>query len=424
MSFVSIVIPVWNGQDVLGACLDAVYAHSKQVSFEVLCVDNNSIDDSRAFISSHYPLVRLLPQPVNLGFAGAVNVGLREARGEIVVLLNQDCVVQSHWLPPILDALAENPQVGVAGCTILNPDGSVDHAGAYVRFPDGEGMHLTELPSDGALRAVEYVTGAAFALKRSAWERIGDFDEGFYPAYYEEADYCYRGHVLGIATVCVPDSRVVHMHSNQGWKLDPMKHAVNHHRSRYRFVVKHYASSQVQPFLEAERQTIDRETVYPQALARAVAARATLHNLQDILWRRGADRKEVVPPTLRRQFQNAFISIMQTALANRGTLAPATLSSMQQEFALAEDRLLEDARSEEYSLLTRIYFRSPSDQDVESFLHRLWRRMVLRLLSFLIGRDYLLQSQLNALHVKRMDRLERWVNWRLTVLESLVKYED
>ena len=84
----SVIIPVWNGAEVVLDALAAVFANSDEWLLEVICVDNASQDQSAALIETHYPQVKLLKQVVNLGFAGGVNVGLKAAQGDILVLLN------------------------------------------------------------------------------------------------------------------------------------------------------------------------------------------------------------------------------------------------------------------------------------------------------------------------------------------------
>ena len=103
---VAVVIPVWNGASVIEACLTAVFSQTHAHLHEVICVDNGSHDQSKQLIEAHFPQVTLLPQPVNLGFAGGVNVGLRQATADLLVLLNQDCLVQPGWLEALAARIA------------------------------------------------------------------------------------------------------------------------------------------------------------------------------------------------------------------------------------------------------------------------------------------------------------------------------
>nr|MBP7686976.1 glycosyltransferase [Thermoflexales bacterium] len=177
----SLIIPVWKGESVIAACLEAALAHSGDRLLEIICVDNASPDQSAAIITQRFPHVRLISQPINLGFAGGVNAGLRAARGDVGVLLNQDCLVKAGWLDALLDALDAHPEFGIAGCTLFNADGSLNHAGAQLRTPIALGQHLLDRAGDEP-RIVDYVTGAAMAIRRSTWDTIGFLDDGFYPA--------------------------------------------------------------------------------------------------------------------------------------------------------------------------------------------------------------------------------------------------
>ena len=432
----SVVIPVWNGASVISECLAAIYTYSGDALADVICVDNASRDDSAALIVDHYPQVHLIRQPVNLGFAGGVNVGIETARADIFVLLNQDCVVQSGWLAALVRAFNTHPEFGIAGCTILKPDGTLDHTGATIHHPDARGMHLTDI-GDGQPRRVEYVTGAAFALRRQTWDTVGHFDEGYYPAYYEESDYCYRARQKGIETAYVPEARITHLHSSREWQIDPVKSTANQHLARYRFVTKHFNSHEVNEFFAAEHAAVRNERYFAHAVGRVIAARDTLRNLTDILARRKADLGETLSTVHRRQLQVGFTQLLRQSFSIAEKLAPC--QAVEPPYDVAEQRQdntqrLQALRQREHDLLTRIYFKAPSDDRSEPTLRRLFRLLILRPLSFLIGRDYLLLSELNTVHVARLDQIERHmdcqINWqmdqidrRLVLLETLADYD-
>jgi GT2 family glycosyltransferase len=430
----SIVIPVWNGALVICDCLKALYTHSSEERLlEVVCIDNGSPDDSATLIAEHYPQTRLIRQPVNLGFAGGVNAGIDAAQGDCFVLLNQDCLVQPGWLSALLQALEAHPEFGIAGCTILDPDGKVSHTGARIRRPDARSEHLVNTVEGDGPQRVEYVTGAAFAIRRETWQAVGRFDEGYYPAYYEESDYCYRARHQGIETAYVPQARVTHLSSNRQWQLDPIQHAANQHRARYRFVCKHFDSQELESFFAAEKTALTIEDYFEQALAHTKAARDTIRSLPDILERRRFDLDSTVSPAHRRQLQVGFTEIMRMSFSTAERLIPTW--PVDASLRLDEDwraikRRSEELRQQELDLLERIYFRSPTDSRPESALHRLFRLAVLRPLSFLIGRDYLLLSELNTVHAARMskieDHLEAFQNricQRLALLETLIDYD-
>ena len=116
----TVIIPIWRGAPVIAGCLDAVYRHSGPALHEVICVDNASPDGAGDLVAARFPAVRLLRQPVNLGFAGGVNVGIANATGDLLVLVNQDCVPGPGWLDALRAGLAGNPGAGIAGALLYN----------------------------------------------------------------------------------------------------------------------------------------------------------------------------------------------------------------------------------------------------------------------------------------------------------------
>lgn len=344
----SIIIPVWNGAPVVLECLGALYAHGGDQIHEVVCVDNASPDDAGGRIAAAYPQARLLPQPVNRGFAGGVNAGLAAASGDVFILLNQDCLVQAGWLPALLGAIQAFPEFGLFGCTIEDAGGALDHTGAFIRRPDAAGVHRTD-PLPGAAEAppvgVEFVTGAALAMPRTTWERVGPFDEGYYPAYYEDADYCYRARRLGIETAWVPGARLRHLFSSTQWQTDPIGHAANGYRGRYRFVSKHFSSAEAGAFFSAEVQALAKAEYLNHLLGRTLAARHTLRQLPQITALRQAETGEPVEAAFYCQLEAGFGQVASQALQAADDLArryqsaqpPASLTPPLPEINLAAD---------------------------------------------------------------------------------------
>jgi len=419
----SAIIPLWHGESVITRCLHALYAHADAELLEVICVDNASPDDSARLVATQFPQVRLLPQPVNLGFAGGVNVGMQAARGDTFVLLNQDCIVEPGWLAELTGALHAHPEFGIAGCTILNPDGTVNHAGATIRWPDACGVHATDA-GDGPRRA-DYVTGAAFAIRRSTWETVGRFDEGYYPAYFEECDYCYRARRKGIETGYVPGPRVAHLFSSREWQTDPLRHTANQHTSRYRFVCKHGPERDLAAFFAFEQAAVDGERYLDQALARVLAARDTLRRLPDILERRRLDLGTDASPDLRRELQVGFTGVLRRAFAVAETLSQTGLVEPERDeeqrdtqidvFAQAletANQQVETLRQRERELRARIALRPLDAPHSDAPFRRLLRLLILRPASFLMGRHDALMADLERVRTARRDQLRELISVR------------
>ncbi|MBN1454117.1 MAG: glycosyltransferase family 2 protein [Anaerolineales bacterium] len=252
----SIIVLTWNGRSYLESCLKAVLVQDYP-DFEVIVVDNASTDGSADYIAEFFPQVRLLRNEFNLGFAGGCNVGLRSARGDVLVLLNQDTEVRSDWLSNLM-VVFENPQIGIAGCKTFFPDGTIQHAGGHVYGPRAETEHLAygaeDIVTPGSVVDVDFVTGAALAVTRSALERIGLLDEGFYPAYYEDVDWCYTAREAGFRVVYVPEARLVHFESSTADRGSLSKKSL-YHQGRLRFAFKHWMLENLHTiFVPSERE--------------------------------------------------------------------------------------------------------------------------------------------------------------------------
>ena len=419
----SIIIPVWNGADVINDCLEALFKNSSDKLLEVICVDNASEDNSLEIISLAYPQVKLIHQQVNLGFAGGVNAGIENAKGDVFVLLNQDCIVKPGWLTVLAEALDTNPLYGIIGCTILNSDGSINHTGASVRRPDAEGIHLT-IAEEDSLIPVEFVTGAAMAIRRQTWETIGQMDAGFYPAYYEDADYCLRAQRKGIETACATAAQVEHLFSSQAWKSDPIRHTTNAYVSRYRFVCKHFTSREFWDFIKAERESLKDAQYLDHAIGRLIAARHTLHELANILDRRQHDLGDFLSSQEVRQLQVGLDEITHLAFRTAERLilpttmqykeqpdTPTRFDSQQwyQNWQSNADQL-QELNQAEYDLLTRLHFYSPEELKNEKVLHRIYRFLTKRLPSFLSGRNEQLTIELYSIQQQKADNIARKAN--------------
>lgn len=420
---VSVIIPVLNGAAVITQCLDALVAQSCSCELELICVDNASLDDSAALIAERFPQVHLIRLPVNLGFAGGVNAGIEIARGDILVLLNQDCIVNASWLDALSQELWRHPEIGVAGCQILNPDGTLNHLGARIQRSDARGIHCVEMDEHAC--PIEYVTGATFAIRRDVWNVVGCFDEGFYPAYYEDADYCFRARRRGYEILCVPTARVTHLFSNQAWQVDTIKYAANHHRARYRFVCKHFGLEELSIFFEAESAALQSESYFNHTIGRALAARDTLRSMSDILRRRTADLGEELSAKQQRHLQVGFTTILRHAFT------VAIRQSQSQSYSLPAAPALDfpdldvensPLAERERVLLTRLAERFPAQEGARGALESLGC-LLKRVARTLSGEEHRLLSELYAVQIERMaqaDQKDR--RWREQFARTLQQY--
>src|SRR6202167_736594 len=120
----SIVIICWNDWKVIEDCLRSIFETTHGVEYEVIVSDNGSTDGSVEKIRAQFPSVRILENRANLGFAKANNVGIREAGGEYVLILNPDTIIHDGSLDRWIEFADRHPEAGGFGCRVLNPDGS------------------------------------------------------------------------------------------------------------------------------------------------------------------------------------------------------------------------------------------------------------------------------------------------------------
>lgn len=240
---VTAVVVAYHGRDCIDACLRALLA-THYPSLTVLVVDNGG-DLAAAVAGGYGERVAVLGLDRNYGFAGGANRGIAAAAGsaDIVALVNQDCVVDPDWLAPLVTELTRDRSIAVAGARLLDSDGvTLQHAGGVVAA-NGLTAHLgrgERAPGAFAeIRDVDYVCGALIALRVDTWRRLGPFDEGYFPAYFEEVDFCVRARAAAMRVVYVPASRARHAEAGSSAGSASRLYLQRYHRSRLRFVAQH-----------------------------------------------------------------------------------------------------------------------------------------------------------------------------------------
>jgi len=207
----SVIIVNYNGHKHLGRCLAALRAHCPAA--EVILVDNASTDGSVELAEQAFPCVRVVRNGANGGFGHGNNVGARWARGEYLVFLNPDTVIEPGWLEALTATLEANPQGALVTSKILlaaeperiNTCGNEVHcSGLTLCRGAGQASDTFSHPEE-----VSAVSGAAFALPRSVFEHLGGFDEQFF-LYMEDTDLSLRARLAGYRCIYTPHSVVRH----------------------------------------------------------------------------------------------------------------------------------------------------------------------------------------------------------------------
>ena len=212
---VTLFVLTWNGQALLARCLPRL-AKQTYPNCRVVIIDNASTDDSGDYVTEQFPQFELIANEKNLGFSQGINIGLRTitdfSADHLILLLNNDVYVEPTWLAEMVAAWqAANKQndIGVAGCQLRFPDGSIQHVGGKIDRLLAFSHHLTTIP-EGEVVDVDYVTGAAFIFSAETLQQVGQLDQLFSPFYYEEVDYCYRVRAAGKRVIVFPHITAIH----------------------------------------------------------------------------------------------------------------------------------------------------------------------------------------------------------------------
>lgn len=206
----SVIIASYNTRDLLRDCIESIIDSTKEISYEIIVVDDCSPDDSREMVAREFPQVRLVKNEFNQRYVKTNNRGLREAKGRYGLLLNSDTVVQSGAFDILVKYMDEHPDVAAGGPKLINPDGSIQHCirnfvglkemlfqalNLHLIWPSNpltEKYYNTKFAYDKPTQ-VPSIGTTAYIIRRSTWETYGMLDERFTLAF---SDLAYN-HMLG-----------------------------------------------------------------------------------------------------------------------------------------------------------------------------------------------------------------------------------
>ena len=223
-SRMAVAVISWNTRELLRRCLTTILDESPE---EVVVVDNGSSDGSIDMVRTEFPHVRLELLPHNPGYGAAANVAFACCRAEYVFLLNSDVELRPGALHALVAHLDRCGRAGIVGPRLLNSDGTLQKSTfpfpsplvpLVKRRPLADLLAVVPLLRDAFVgswahdhsRRVPWVLGAALAIRRTAYEAVGGFDET-YVMYYEEVDLCYRLRRAGWETHFTPATEVTHV---------------------------------------------------------------------------------------------------------------------------------------------------------------------------------------------------------------------
>jgi GT2 family glycosyltransferase len=255
----SVIIVNYNVRQFLENALASTYRAMEGLQGEVFVVDNASDDGSIEMVKTKFPHVLLIENQANVGFAKANNAALKQAKGRYVLLLNPDTIVQEDTFKVMIRFFDENPDAGLAGCKILNPDGTFQlpcrrsFPTPWVAFTKIFGLstllpksklfgkyNLTYLNEDETYE-VDAVSGSLMFLRREAYEKVGGLDESFF-MYGEDLDWCYRISKSGYKVYYIHSTKIIHFkgESTRRSEIDEIR---TFYQAMQLFVEKHFSTS-------------------------------------------------------------------------------------------------------------------------------------------------------------------------------------
>ena len=298
-SLVSVIICNYNGEAVIGECLDSVFAQTHR-NLEVIVVDDGSTDGSCRAIRE-FPDVKLLRGARNRGIARCRNLGLREAHGRFVAFLDNDVVLEADWAQRMLEAARRHPRARLFASHILaydDPD-CLDNTGGLVNLAGYAWNRDAGVREKEAVNSerVFFPCGAAMFARRELLEETGGFD-GSYRYAYDDVELGWQAHARGYEVIHVPEARVKHRISFTMGTHNPRKLYL-YERGRIRALLKNLEAPllrEVAPEVAAlllqhmREELADRDRAVRErmkyAAALAAASLWNLANLPGTLWRR------------------------------------------------------------------------------------------------------------------------------------------
>ncbi len=238
---VSIIIPHWNGVEVISECLSSI-KRSKFSSYEIIVSDNKSTDGSQEWIKENHPDIRLIENDKNYGYSGGCNRGAEVAEGEFLLFLNNDTIHDHNWLEFLVKRLKSNPKIGAVQPKILNyydrslfdyAGGSGGHMDIFC-YPFARGRVYVDQEKDlGQYNNPEqcfWASGTALLIRKKLFFECGKFDELFF-AHMEEIDLCWRIQIMGYEIWVEPSSVVYHKNAVSLPMYSHKKYYLNHRNS-------------------------------------------------------------------------------------------------------------------------------------------------------------------------------------------------
>lgn len=253
----SIVIPNYNGAQFLESCLSSLIKSLSltKINYEIIIIDNNSIDDSlnviNNIVGAHCvrPTLQLIKNSTNFGFAPAVNQGIRIAKYNYVVLCNNDLTVDKNYFSLLVEAIKNYPDYTTFVGTVLNKEGTHFESQGLKFYYSGKCDNILNgqiVRADRCVRPPYQIWGASAALvtyQKDIITKIGMFDENFF-AYEEDVDLAFRLHKFGYKTLLIPQALCYHLGGGTSGKMGNFRHKMDFKNWIF-LIIKNYSTKEI-----------------------------------------------------------------------------------------------------------------------------------------------------------------------------------
>lgn len=260
----SIIIVNFNVKDYLKYLLDSLKEAVKNISYEIIVVDNDSADGSVHMLRTEFPEIILIENEKNQGFAAGCNMGIKKSTGDFILLINPDCIVNKDTLEKMLEFFEKHEDCGLAGCKILNTDGSLQlacrrsfptPASAFFKLTGLSSFfhknrifgkyNLSYLP-DNQIAEIDAVSGSFMMFRSEIIRQVGYLDETYF-MYGEDLDFCYRIKEKGWKIYYNPETNIIH-HKGKSSEKSDFDRIKTFYKAMDIFVKSHYKTRLFVPY--------------------------------------------------------------------------------------------------------------------------------------------------------------------------------
>jgi len=255
----SIIIVNYKSSDFLSNCIKSVLESQLNVKYEIIVIDNASSDAGLATIKKKFPGVIFIDAEKNNGFAAGNNIGIKLAKGEVLLLLNPDTIVNKNTIHQLYNKINSDPKIGIVGPKMYYEDGELQTKNIIKKIPTLFAIFSHLFFLDNLFPKIKFfnsyyglesdcmegqywenVSGACLMIKREVIEKIGLMDENFF-LYFEETDWCFRTIKEGYKILYIPSASITHFVGGSGIPYKK-RNVFAYYESQLYFFKKHYGN--------------------------------------------------------------------------------------------------------------------------------------------------------------------------------------